>query len=266
MSLTGLLVALVMYAAAVAVSSAAGESIAYERAKTLVYQLAETRGPNELSIRERDALIASGPQATEILTRLLREAPADKRTPILFLLNETAGDKSDAINFIESQLARHPHEWSGQLWLRGALLVLSTSSPAKARQASLRILEVDERRIDQLVALTLLERFGIPEDIIRLERLIEERRGTPLVEGQRVDGVSSTAIKAIQAIRERAVVSTAVLKPQPMKLEDHDKSSERTEFTSDLPSNGSMLLRQNIWWIVSIVMLLTFAIIWIRRR
>ncbi len=263
MNFTGRIVALVMFAAGVAVSSAVDETNAYERAKTLVDQLAETRGPDEFLIRERDALIASGPQATEILTQILKEAPSDKRTTTLFLLNETVGDKSDAINFIESLLAQDPHEWSGQKWLRGALLVLSTSSPEKARQACLRILDADERRVDQLVALTMLKRFGVPTDILRLERLIEERRGKTLLEGQRVDGVSSTALETIQAIRERAAVS-ANAAPKP--LINHDNSSEQKELTSDTSSMGGMFSAQRAWWIVSIVMLLIFAIIWIRHR
>lgn len=260
--------------AAVTRSAAQHSDLTYEKTKSLVYQLADTRGPNEVLIRERDALIARGPQATELLTQVLKVAPEDKRTAVLFLLSDSVGDKSQAISFIESLLAGEPREWAGKDWLMGALLVLRTSAPEKARLAYLRILDVDNNRDDQLVALTMLKRYGKQEDLPRLERLVESRTGAALVDGELVDGIAYMAGEAIKAISERASASAETsTAPSPPASPNEAHSENATQ----PPQNGNEASHAQVtrdagastrmWWGIGACLIsLALVIIWLKRR
>jgi len=179
-----------------------------DEARQLIKEISGSDSITAGQIQRRDAYMARGSLAIPPLIRLFNEDKDDlHRWTVLFLLSMAKGSKTEAIQLVESEIAKDPEGWADHKWLGAALNLLSQTDKIKARKACVRILEEGEGSRALYMATSMLEREGEPEDIAALEHLIQRRKNVILAKGQVQDGVSFGANAAIKKIRERALAA-----------------------------------------------------------
>ena len=177
----------------------------YQETKKYLEIYGSGADPDPNSLRARAAFLAKGRESIPALFRLYHENPDDDyRVSVLSLLRQMEGEKAEAVQLIDSELAKDPSEWIGRAWLNMAVLLLDGVDPGLARKAYVRITEVDENRDALMMAATMLGKVGRLEDVAALEHLIERRKQVPIAKGLTGDGVSFRASAAIKAIKARA--------------------------------------------------------------
>src|SRR6478736_1721657 len=101
--------------------------------------LVERRGLEEISPEfsaKRNSMLSQGPAVIPSLILLFEQSKDDEdRTLLLDWMSMVPGDKSEAVRFVEKQIAQDPSTWMGRNWIMGAFRLLTIAAPEKSRAA-----------------------------------------------------------------------------------------------------------------------------------